>query len=265
VGEVTLNNNGDVASNISTSSSYSYSMLWKYNEKKIDLNDRFGDMATGWADNFVPEDMNDSLQICGSWEHWVSMDAFFPSGMYHGFLLWQLQTPQYKILTGSLSDSAFGAYINNKGTIAGSCGGSYKNPRAAIWQNDSVFVLNDYMIRDSTNKIYSLAGCKAINDSGAIAGLASVNGIKTAFLLVPEPQKIITPTLGTPGLLSIPTRAASGPVDAYDVRGRMLGTFTLNSRGRLTDKSGRPAYGVHFVKPRGCTTPNVSRKILNIR
>jgi probable HAF family extracellular repeat protein len=378
VKEVTLNNNGDVASFLASNDGLSYSLLWTHQGKQIDLNaDRYN-CPLWFYGYFASTDMNDSMNIGGHLLNWVN-GLFSTSYEYHP-AIWSLRDPCSDTLEGYQTSVPFPTCINNMGTICGTSSGY-----ATIWQNDSVFHLEDYLIPDSAGSSYHLQRAIIINDSGAIAVEGDVNGKKSAFLLIPQSPKIVMPTLGKftitlvqasaklvsdvylyqpdsvlmiknnlknvgktydtiypagtqlefainvhplpgkgdpywfysdskharvtkmndsllyirfedlpdsiadwdfndvvlkvelnllgplpnkashPRLLSMPKQTMSGIVDAYDVRGRRLGTFTLDTRGRLTDKSGRPAYGVHFIKPRGCATANSSRKILNIR
>jgi hypothetical protein len=382
--EITLNNNGDVASHLASGSNLSYSILWKHQGEQIDLNAQFIQCHCDTNNVYVPMDMNDSGVISGCDFHWVVTGYFSPLQNRYIPFVWMSPTVCYDQLECIISELPLASYINNKGTITGAYDNSPLTARAVIWEKGSFFPLNDCVVSD-TQTSYNLKTAKAINDSGAIAGDGVINNNFTAFLLVPISPQIVMPTLGkftitltqasaklvsdvylyrpdsvlmiqnnlknvgktydtiypagtalefailvhplpgkgqpywfysdskharvtkandslwyinfedlpdsiadwdyndvvlkvemhflgplpskpaNPGGLSMPLLGMSRCVEAYDVRGRMLGMFFVDSRGRLSDKSGRPAYGVHIIKSSDNTVAHAGRRILNIR
>ncbi len=63
-------------------------------------------------------------------------------------------------------------------------------------------------------------------------------------LLAPLPSEALT----IPGRAFSPVNKAVR-VEEYDLRGRFLGIRLIDGNGRVLDKDGRPACGVHIVKP----------------
>jgi hypothetical protein len=193
VNEITLNNNGDVASSLQSNAFKSYSILWKHQGEQIDLNALLTNC--GYEANkflFLPGDMTDSLHICGvvmRWNVYVTFTydpvVWLPSVVCGE----KLQSMQSNIINAS--------YINNKNVTAGSSfyGYSDTSSNAVIWQGASIFLLDNYVIADTITN-FKLKSVAAINDSGAITGQGFINEKQAAYLLIPQSPQITMPQLG---------------------------------------------------------------------
>jgi probable HAF family extracellular repeat protein len=200
VDEITLNNNGDVASCFASNSDSSYSILWTHEGTQVDLNKAYDACPFPcWSlllqGLFIPTNINDSVKIAGYEMYWGG-GGFRPLSYDYLFLVWLRSDAFYDIISPNYSQRPDEVFINNKGTIAGSWHFNYsENSIAAVWEKDSAYFLDDYIIRDTTCT-YQLDRSLSVNDSGAIAVLGFINHRETAMLLVPESPKIVMPVLG---------------------------------------------------------------------
>jgi hypothetical protein len=202
--EITLNNNGDVATTLVSNSIPSRSVLWKHNGDQVDLN--AGLLPCGYnvdSTLFEPMVLNDSLVMVGFCLSWkVKYGIFTSVTRTYNTLEYTSPATCYRKLQLNTTNAINEPCINNKGVIAG----TYNNfpgaisptySKAVLWQNDSVFVLENYVLGRDTMTYHSLDAARVINDSGTIAG-EGIFGyvVPSAFLLIPESPKIVMPTLG---------------------------------------------------------------------
>lgn len=379
VNEITLNQQGDVASSFQSNAFKSYSILWKHQGEQIDLNALLANC--GYEANkflFLPGDMTDSLHICGVVMRWKVFVTFT-----YDPVVWLPSVACGEKLQSMQSNIINASYINNKDVTAGSSyyGYSDTSSNAVIWQGDSIFLLDNYVIADSITN-FRLKSVAAINDSGAITGQGLISGTPAAYLLVPQSPQILTPALckftitltqasaqlvsdvylyrpdsvlmiqnnlrnvgktydtiypagtelefaicvhplpgkgqpywftsdskharvtkandtlwyinfedlpdsiadwdyndvvlkvdlhlvgplpsktGNPGRPEALTRACTGWVDAYDVRGRFVGSYYLNKKHHFYEKERSPTNGVHIIRPKNNNTIAGNKKLL---
>jgi probable HAF family extracellular repeat protein len=104
------------------------------------------------------------------------------TGWEHAFLYSDGSMQDLGTLGGQGSD-AYG--INNSGQVVGIALTSAGNYEAFLYQNGSMYNLNNYVI--NTNLGFTLVSANAINDLGQIVGEGDVSGQPHAFLLNPLP------------------------------------------------------------------------------
>ncbi len=171
VDEITLNNNGDVASTVASNWRQSYSVLWKAGGRMVDLNASL--LQCGYNPDsslFEPMDLNDSLEIAGFLLTWSVKTGLLGNQVTRTFstLEWVSPVACYKDLQLNKDNTANEPGINNKGMIAGTYN---SNPtKAVVWENDSVFPLENYVLGRDTMTYHTLDEARVINDSGVIAG-----------------------------------------------------------------------------------------------
>jgi hypothetical protein len=203
VDEITLNNNGDVASSLASNSDRSYSVLWKYNGDRVDLNANLVKCGYGLLNSlFIPGDMNDSMQIAGYYFQGKSSGNIFnPVAFTYMTQSWMPGSVCPVNLQNNYDDQPNQPGINGKGTVAGTYvdyvpGASHPN-KAVMWQNDSVFPLENYVLGVDTMRYHNLTDAFVINDSGTIAGYGNIDGgMWATILLVPQSPQITMPVLG---------------------------------------------------------------------
>ena len=381
--DIRINDNGDVTSFVAANKGSSYSLVWKHDGSIFNLHDLFRTCNQDSIDNvLIPTGLNNSGQVCGSELTWVLGGYTTPTRFYFVPFLWKAPSACFEVMNGNSTTQTVYARINNKGFMAGSyLGSTALLAEAVVWQNDSMFTLDSYVVPDTSIPVHNLQYANAESDSGAIAGEGLIGSLTSAFLLVPESPKIVMPVLGKFTITLIQASATlvsdvylyrpdsmlmiqnnlrnvgktfdtvypagtelkfaicvhppagkgqpywftsdskharvtkandslmyvnfedlpdsvadwdyndvvlkvelhflvplssvkgygigvaaahrnSGWMDGFDLRGRLLGTFYLSEKGRLSNKSGLPVYGVHILRPqRGAA---VSRRVVTL-
>jgi hypothetical protein len=203
VDEITLNNNGDVASVLASNWQPSFSVLWKYGGDQVNLNAQLGSCgATNSNSLFMPMDMNDSQRIAGYFFQATVSNSFFnPVTFAYRTQEWMSPATCPKDLQSSDDKDPNEPGINDKGNVVGTYvdygTGYIKTKKAVLWQNDSVFVLEDYIIGGDTMNWHLLTDARVINNSGAVAGHGRIKiPPRSAYLLVPKSTDIVMPVLG---------------------------------------------------------------------
>jgi probable HAF family extracellular repeat protein len=171
-----INNAGQVVGSSQDTSGFAHPFLWE-NGAMTDLGslEDNGDYATA---------INSSSKVVGS--------SFF--GAYYQAFFWE-----NGVMTDLGSDTFEAQSISDLGQIVGA-----SRTFAFLWENGSVFDLNDLILSDSD---WQLTRAEDINQFGQIVGSGMINGEQHAFLLtpesapVPEPATILLFSSGIVGLI----------------------------------------------------------------
>lgn len=183
-----INNAGDVVGE-SKNSVDDRGFLWTETDGISDV----GVLADGV--NSYARDINDKGEIVGR-------SDTIPNGLQSAFLRESDGTMvELADLPGG-SDGGSAWAINELSQIVGSSSGA-NGLRAVLWENGSVFDLNDMV--DASGAGWTLTRATDINESGQIVGYGTINGATHGFLLsaaaVPEPSSLLLLCTASGGMI----------------------------------------------------------------